>query len=282
MLEVGGRPEALFQGVIGLVLFCWRDPAHCSPDAVAYLVVLQFRRFLRVDIVDEVAGPERAHASTQRRAAAFITLSMTPASQLLVSRIRALRGHRVLLVSELATLYEVPVKALVQAVKRNPERFPSDFMFHLTEQEVRALRSQIVTLNEGSTRPRGRGRHPRFTPYAFTEQGVAMLSSVLKSERAIRVNVEIMRAFVRLRGMIAHDRDLARRLDALESRYDEQFRVVFDAIRELMAPPTPPKRRIGFVTEDQAVWVTAPTRASRAAAESRGRGGPGRTRPHRR
>jgi ORF6N domain len=216
---------------------------------VAYLVVLQFRRFLRVDIVDEVASAERAHASTRRHAAAFITMSMNPGSQALVSRIRALRGHKVLLVSELAALYEVPVKALVQAVKRNPGRFPSDFMFHLTEQEVRALRSQIVTLNEGNARPRGRGTHLRFIPYALTEQGVAMLSSVLKSERAIRVNVEIMRAFVRLRGLIGHNRELAQRLDALESKYDRQFKVVFDAIRELMAPPATPKRRIGFVSD---------------------------------
>ena len=124
-------------------------------------------------------------------------------------------------------------------------------MFHLTEQEVRALRSQIVTLDDASGRSRGRGRHAKYLPHAFTEQGVAMLSSVLKSKRAVRVNVEIMRAFVRLRGMIAHSQDLARKLDALESKYDRQFKVVFDAIRELMAPPAAaPKRRIGFVSGD--------------------------------
>ena len=152
--------------------------------------------------------------------------------------------------ADLAVLYGVSTKALVQAVKRNLERFPGDFMFHLTEQEVRALRSQIVTLDDASGRSRGRGRHAKYLPHAFTEQGVAMLSSVLKSKRAARVNVEIMRAFVRLRGMIAHSQDLARKLDALESKYDRQFKVVFDAIRELMAPPpSAPKRRIGFVSD---------------------------------
>jgi len=152
--------------------------------------------------------------------------------------------------ADLAALYGVSTKVLVQAVKRNLERFPGDFMFHLTEQEVRALRSQIVTLDDASGRSRGRGRHAKYRPHAFTEQGVAMLSSVLKSKRAVRVNVEIMRAFVRLRGMIAHSQDLARKLDALESKYDRQFKVVFDAIWELMAPSAAaPKRRIGFVSD---------------------------------
>lgn len=124
-------------------------------------------------------------------------------------------------------------------------------MFHLTEQELRALRSQIVTLDDAGGRTRGRGRHAKYSPYAFTEQGVAMLSSVLKSERAVQVNVEIMRTFVRLRGLKGHNSELARRLDDLESRYDRQFKVVFDAIRELMTPPAPaPKRRIGFVAGD--------------------------------
>jgi hypothetical protein len=156
-----------------------------------------------------------------------------------------------MLASDLASLYGVQPKALVQAVKRNLDRFPSDFAFRLTEQEVRALRSQTVTLDESQRRPRGRGRYAKYAPHAFTEQGVAMLSSVLKSKRAIQVNVEIMRAFVRLRGLIGHNRELARRLDDLESKYDRQFKVVFDAIRELMAPPTPAlKRRIGFVQGD--------------------------------
>ena len=164
------------------------------------------------------------------------------------SRIVEVRGHRVLLDADLASLYGVEVKALNQAVRRNAARFPLDFMFHLTEQELRALRSQFVTLDEAGGPTRGRGRHTKYARYAFTEQGVAMLSSVLKSERAVQVNVEIMRAFVRLRDLVAHDQELARRLNDLESRYDRQFKVVFDAIRELMAPPAPvPKRRIGFV-----------------------------------
>ena len=176
---------------------------------------------------------------------------MNPADSALVERIRSIRGHKVLLASDLAALYGVQTKALIQAVKRNAERFPADFAFQLTEQEVRALRSQIVTLDEAPSRPQGRGRCAKYVPFAFTEQGVAMLSSVLRSKQAVQVNVEIMRAFVRLRGLVARDQHLARRLDDLESRYDRQFKVVFDAIRELMMPPAPaPKRRIGFVSGD--------------------------------
>lgn len=168
------------------------------------------------------------------------------------SRILVVRAQRVMLDTELAKLYGVAVKALNQAVKRNSERFPLDFMFQLSGDEAAALRSQIVTLDTASTQPRGRGRYAKYLPYAFTEQGVAMLSSVLKSAQAVQVNVEIMRAFVRLRGMAAQSTELARRLNALESKYDRQFKVVFDAIRELMAPPRPvPKRRIGFVSEAQ-------------------------------
>ena len=172
-------------------------------------------------------------------------------TQTLHSRIRTLRGQKVLLGQDLAVLYGVPTKVLVQAVKRNLGRFPDDFAFRLTEQEVGALRSQIVTLDEGDSRRRGRGRHSKYVPYAFTEQGVAMLSSVLKSTRAIQTNVEIMRAFVRLRDLVGRDRELARRIDILESKYDHQFKVVFDTIRELMSPPAPaPRRRIGFVSTD--------------------------------
>lgn len=165
----------------------------------------------------------------------------------LAHRIRTIRGHKVMLDADLAALYGVRVKALVQAVKRNPGRFPEDFMFPLTEQEVNSLRSQIVTLD---AKPTGRGRHSKYLPYAFTEQGVAMLSSVLRSNRAVQVNVEIMRAFVRLRDLVGQNRDLTRRLNDLESKYDRQFKVVFDAIRELMKPPEAPKRRIGFVHDD--------------------------------
>ena len=154
-----------------------------------------------------------------------------------------LRGSNVMLDTDLASLYQVDVRVLNQAVRRNRERFPTDFMFHLTAQEADSLRSQIVILKSG------RGRHRKYVPYAFTEQGVAMLSSVLRSPRAVRVNIEIMRAFVRLRQILESNAQLARKLDALEKKYDAQFRVVFDAIRELMAPSVPKKRRIGFDPE---------------------------------
>jgi hypothetical protein len=167
------------------------------------------------------------------------------------TKILLLHGQKVLLDADLAMLYGVPTKVLVQAVKRNLERFPADFMFHLTDQEFGRLRSQIVTAKIG----RG-GR--RTLPYAFTEQGVAMLSSVLRSQRAIAVNVEIMRAFVRLREMIATNKELAKRLDELEARmekrlatHDQAIVGILDAIRELMAPPPPPKKHgIGFVQDE--------------------------------
>ena len=158
--------------------------------------------------------------------------------------ILVLRGHKVMLDSGLADLYEVPTKVLLQAVKRNLERFPADFMFRLTNQEVAALRSQFVTSNES-----GRGGR-RYVPYAFTEQGVAMLSTVLNSPRAIAVNIEIMRAFVRLRLILGSNKELARRLDELEAKTDVRFRQVFEAIRQLMAPPEPKQRPIGFVTSE--------------------------------
>jgi hypothetical protein len=151
-----------------------------------------------------------------------------------------LRGHRVMLDANLASLYGVETKALNQAVRRNLKRFPADFMFRLTSEEARALRSQFVILEAGG------GHHRRYLPYAFTEQGVAMLSSVLRSPRAVQVNIEIMRAFVRLRSLLQGNAELARKLAALEKKYDAQFRVVFDAIRELMAPAVTPRRRIGF------------------------------------
>lgn len=151
------------------------------------------------------------------------------------------RGHKVMLDADLAALYGVETKVLVQAVKRNLARFPEDFMFRLTKEEFDALRSQSVTSSSWGGR--------RYPPYAFTEQGVAMLSSVLRSDRAVQVNIQIMRAFVRLRRLLATHEALARQLDALERKYDRQFKVVFDAIRELMAPATRgPRRQIGFST----------------------------------
>lgn len=152
------------------------------------------------------------------------------------------RDQKVMLSMHLAQLYGVEPRVLVQAVKRNIERFPGDFMFQLTDAEFRDLKSQIVISSWGGLR--------RATPYAFTEQGVAMLSSVLRSQRAIRVNVEIMRAFVRLRAMASSFKELARKVDALEKKYDVQFKAVFDAIRELMEPPSPRRKtRIGFRIE---------------------------------
>lgn len=153
-----------------------------------------------------------------------------------------IRGHKVMLDSDLASLYGVGTKVLNQAVKRNLDRFPEDFMFQLSDEELRNWRSQIVTSNPAAK------MGVRRKPYAFTEQGVAMLSSVLSSPRAVTVNIEIMRAFVRLRRLLASNAELARKLDALEKKYDAQFKVVFDAIRQLMQPPAPPakRRRIGF------------------------------------
>lgn len=156
-----------------------------------------------------------------------------------------LRGHKVMLDETLADLYGVSVSALNQAVKRNTSRFPGDFMFRLTPDEAELLRSRSVTSKAG-----GRGGR-RYAPYAFTEQGVAMLSSVLRSERAVQVNIEIMRAFVRLRQMLQSNAELSRKLDSLEPKYDAQFKAVFQAIRELMAPPTKPKKRIGFQKESE-------------------------------
>ena len=153
-------------------------------------------------------------------------------------RILAIRGQQVLLDSHLAELYGVATKHLNQQVRRNRKRFPPDFLFHLTRAEAEALRSQFVTSNAG----RG-GR--RYIPMVFTEQGVAMLSSVLHSDRAIDVNIAIMRAFVRMRELFLGQRDLARRMEEMADRYDAQFVVVFDALERLKPPPKPP-RRIGF------------------------------------
>jgi ORF6N domain len=155
------------------------------------------------------------------------------------SRIYVVRGQNVMLDSELAELYEVTTKAFNQSVRRNRTRFPEDFMFQLTKDEDASLRSQIVTSKVG----RG-GR--RYRPFVFTEQGVAMLSSVLNSERAVQVSIAIMRAFVRLREIVASHSELSEKLSALERKYDARFRIVFDAIRKLMVPPDAKRQRIGF------------------------------------
>ncbi len=151
-----------------------------------------------------------------------------------------IRGQRVMLDRDLAFLYGVETKTLKRAVKRNIARFPDDFMFVLNADEFEVLRCQIGT---SKSDPRG---GTRYAPMAFTEQGVAMLSGVLNSERAIAVNIAIMRTFARLRHILASHEELARKLDDLEQKYDKQFRVIFDALRELMNPPVPPRKQIGF------------------------------------
>lgn len=177
-------------------------------------------------------GPTRTHGGAKGGKRAQV------AAVRILSAIHRIRGQRVMLDASIAELYQVETRVLVQAVTRNVARFPDDFMFQLTAAEYATLRSQSVISNA-----RG-GRRSR--PYAFTEQGVAMLSSVLRSRRAVDVNVEIMRAFVRVREMLAGRTDLVRRLDALEQRYDRQFQSVFDAIRALVTEQAKPRRRIGF------------------------------------
>lgn len=164
---------------------------------------------------------------------------MIPAERI-ESRILLVRGHKVILDSDLGRLYDVATKALMQAARRNKERFPQDFMFRLSRKEFKILRSQFVTSSQWGGR--------RFAPYAFTEQGVAMLSSVLRSKRAVLVNIQIMRTVVRLRQLLNSHADLQKRLDELERKYDKQFKVVFDAIRELMQPPAKHSKSIGFRT----------------------------------
>ncbi len=153
-------------------------------------------------------------------------------------KILLIRHKKVMLDTDLALLYEVEIRALNQAVKRNIERFPGDFMFQLTKGEYESLRSQFVTLR--------RGQHRKYLPYAFTEQGVAMLSSVLNSKRAIQVNIQIMRTFIKLREMLLTHKELKQKIEAMERKYDYQFKIVFDAIKKLLEPPEKPKGKIGF------------------------------------
>ena len=199
-----------------------------------------------------------------------------PALQPHIARhILSLRDQRVMLDAELAALYGVETKVLVQAIKRNIERFPADFMFQLSTEEFANLRSQFVTSSSGYG-----GR--RYAPYAFTEQGVAMLSSVLNSQRAIAINIEIMRAFVQVRAMAATHQDLAKQLAELQDKTESlamshdtfsrntraQLKQVFDALRELMTPPEPPKRPIGFITHEDKPSKPSSTKAKAAGKKT--------------
>ena len=234
--------------------------------------------------------------TARKRASALVPVDLVP--EKIATRVAVLRGEKVLLDTDLAELYGVPTKRLNQAVKRNLDRFPEDFMFQLTEEEVEilrsqfatprsadaALRSQSVTLDapnlksqsvtskdaEDSLRSQiatlktddsifqsgtssGRGQHRKYLPYAFTEQGVAMLSSVLRSPRAVEVNIAIMRTFVQLRRLMDSNALLAEKIEKLERKYaehDQQFQLVFDAIKQLIQTPDPPKRQIGFHTRE--------------------------------
>lgn len=159
-------------------------------------------------------------------------------TEVIASKIFVLRGKKIMLDRDLASLYKVPTKRLNEQVKRNLKRFPADFMFQLTQTEKNEL---VANCDRFDTL-----KHSTVMPYAFTEQGVAMLSSVLNSERAILVNIQIMRAFTQLSRMLLTNAGLKRKIDELEAKYDRQFTVVFDAIRKLLTPPEKPKRRIGF------------------------------------
>ena len=167
--------------------------------------------------------------------------------ELIASKIYLIRGIKVMLDKDLAGLYDVETKVLKQVVRRNINRFPSDFMFELTKDEFNNLRSQIVTSSWGGA---------RYLPMVFTEQGVAMLSSVLKSDRAIQVNIQIMRAFTQLRKMLSTHEDLKRKIESMEKKYDEQFQIVFEAIKQLIETDEKPKKKIGFtVKEKQKAYV---------------------------
>jgi len=186
-------------------------------------------------------------------------VKLTLKSENIAQLVFFVRGEKVMFDADLAKLYGVTTKALNQALRRNRERFPEDFAFQLTANEFAALRSQSVTLSAKGSHPQSlranwsqfvtssrKHRGARYRPYAFTEQGVAMLSSVLRSARAVEVNIAIMRTFVQLRRLMDTNRDLARKIEALEKKYDEQFADVFAAIKELIAPSATPRKQIGF------------------------------------
>jgi phage regulator Rha-like protein len=163
--------------------------------------------------------------------------------ELIASKIYLIRNTKVMLDRDLAELYGVETKRLKEQVRRNIERFPQDFMFELTKDEYQALRSQIATLKKG--------QHSKYTPFAFTEHGVLMLSSILNSERAIQVNIQVVRAFVKLREMMVTHEDLKRKIESMEKKYDEQFQIVFEAIKQLLTEEDKPKKKIGYTVREK-------------------------------
>jgi len=179
----------------------------------------------------------------------------------ITGKIYQVRGHNVMLDRDLAELYEVETKVLKQAVRRNIDRFPSDFMFELTDTEFKNWRSQFVT-------SKGDRMGLRYKPMVFTEQGVAMLSSVLRSKRAIRVNIQIMRAFIKLRQMYISHKDLNRKIASMERKYDEQFQIVFEAIKQLIEEDEKPKKKIGYVKEKQTTYGKKPTKKKQPPRKS--------------
>jgi hypothetical protein len=170
---------------------------------------------------------------------------IVPSLEVIEGHIFTVRGHRVMLDTHLAELYGVTTKRLNEQVKRNIGRFPDDFMFQINELELENLRSQIATLKSV-----GHGQHRKYLPHVFTEHGALMLASVLNSPVAVKASVQVVRAFVKMRETMLAHKELSRRLNDMERKYDKQFRVVFDALRELMEPPpAPSKKQIGFVRE---------------------------------
>ena len=211
-----------------------------------------------------IKKPAAKHAVTKSSATKLTAKQALVAYEVVVSKIAVVRGQRVMFAPDLAELYGVETKVLMQAVKRNFDRFPVDFMFSLTEQEFTSLRSQFVTSNVG----RG-GR--RYAPYAFTEHGAIMAATLLNSPRATEISVHVVRAFVELRDLVAGNRTLTTKLTQLERKvasHDESITGLIDSMRQLLAPPDPPKRSIGFVLQDEAgktgKTATTPPRAKRA------------------
>lgn len=181
----------------------------------------------------------------ENRAKSWVLMKPIIAAEIIERKIYLVRGQKVMLDSDLAELYGVTTKRLNEQVRRNANRFPNDFMFQLSSDEFESLRSHFATLKQG------RGYHRKYLPYAFTEHGALMAASILNTPRAVEVSLYVVRAFVKLREMIASHKDLARRLDEMEKKYDAQFRVVFDAIRALVAEPEPKEKKIGFLVKER-------------------------------